>query len=198
MSGDELKRDILTAAVDRACLGERPMPRTREELEQRTHETRGDVARAADEVAHLLAPISVEYHSAATALLRSSHRDLQAQLSRLVYPGFVTRTPPSRLRDLPRYLKAARLRLERSTREPAKDRERSARIEPLFRRYLAEADAREKLGLFDAELERYRWLLEELRVSLFAQELKTSESVSPARLDEQWARVVLYAAGAPR
>jgi ATP-dependent helicase HrpA len=114
--------------------------------------------------------------------------EVQAQLQVLVYPGFVAATPPEQLRHLPRYLKAAVIRLEKLAREPARDRQRADQIRPYMQRY-AEYRRRIGEGASTAELERYRWLLEEFRVSLFAQELGTATAVSAARLDREWTRI---------
>ena len=105
-------------------------------------------------------------------------------------PGkLVTDTPWSQLPHVARYLKAVKLRVARRREQPQKDRERSALLEPLVRQYEARAESRAREGIRDPELERYRWLLEEWRVSLFAQELKTREPVSEKRLADQWLKV---------
>jgi ATP-dependent helicase HrpA len=115
--------------------------------------------------------------------------DIKRHVASLVYKGFVTRTPWSQLPHLARYLKAAKLRIERMRRQPDKDREREAQVAPLVRQYEERAARRAREGASDPELERYRWLLEEWRVSVFAQELKTREPISEKRLAEQWSRV---------
>ena len=180
-----MKDDIALAAVDRACLGNRALPRTKTELEKRATETRGLVAGAADAIAKKLEPVAAEWHAVATAIARpvGGAAAVREHVTRLVYPGFVVATPEDRLADLPRYLKAARLRLERTGHDPAKDRERAATLGRAVERYLGYS------GRASADLERYRWMVEELAVSLFAQELRTKEPVSAKRLDEQWERV---------
>lgn len=115
--------------------------------------------------------------------------DIRDQLARLVYPGFLGQTPPEWLPHLPRYLRAIVLRLQKLRHAPDKDRQRRGdiiRFSDLWRRQ-AERNARREMD--DPELVRFRWLLEELRVSLFAQELKTLAPVSVKRLEEQWSRV---------
>ncbi|MEO7050904.1 MAG: ATP-dependent RNA helicase HrpA [Rhodanobacter sp.] len=109
---------------------------------------------------------------------RASYDDLREQLDALLSPGFLRELPPSRLAHYPRYLKAMRLRGERLRQDPAKDQQRMLQVMPYWRAYLhhraAAADT-------DAAVE-LRWLIEEWRVSLFAQELKTAEPVSAKRL----------------
>jgi ATP-dependent helicase HrpA len=107
---------------------------------------------------------------------RASYDDLREQLDALLAPGFARELPTARLAHYPRYLKAMRLRAERLRQDPAKDQQRMLQVLPYWREYLkhqaAGADG----------LDELRWLIEEWRVSLFAQELKTAEPVSAKRL----------------
>ncbi|MDO1528106.1 ATP-dependent RNA helicase HrpA [Fulvimonas sp. R45] len=107
---------------------------------------------------------------------RASYDDLREQLDGLLAPGFLRELPPARLAHFPRYLKAMRLRAERLRQDPAKDQQRMLQVLPYWREYLRHRTAD------DAGLDELRWLIEEWRVSLFAQELKTAEPVSAKRL----------------
>jgi ATP-dependent helicase HrpA len=110
--------------------------------------------------------------------------DIAAQLARLLPKRFVALTPWTQLQHLPRYLKAIVMRLDKYRSDPARDTTLLAQIRPLEQRYTRRlADQR---GVADARLDDYRWLLEELRVSLFAQELRTPQPVSVKRLDKAW------------
>ncbi|MGN2247669.1 ATP-dependent RNA helicase HrpA [Frateuria sp. GZRR35] len=107
---------------------------------------------------------------------RASYDDLREQLDALLAPGFSRELPNARLAHYPRYLKAMRLRAERLRQDPAKDQQRMLQVLPYWREYLRhQAGGR-------ADLDELRWLIEEWRVSLFAQELKTAEPVSAKRL----------------
>ena len=107
---------------------------------------------------------------------RASYDDLREQLDALLAPGFARELPTARLAHYPRYLRAMRLRAERLRQDPAKDQQRMLQVLPYWREYLKHrAEDR-------AELDELRWLIEEWRVSLFAQELKTAEPVSAKRL----------------
>ncbi len=107
---------------------------------------------------------------------RASYDDLHEQLDALLAPGFARTFTVERLGHLPRYLKAMRLRAERLRQDPAKDQQRMLQVLPYWRAYLNHrAEGRDGL-------EELRWLIEEWRVSLFAQELKTAEPVSAKRL----------------
>ncbi|MGN2242603.1 ATP-dependent RNA helicase HrpA [Frateuria sp. GZRR33] len=107
---------------------------------------------------------------------RASYDDLREQLDALLAPGFSRELPNARLAHYPRYLKAMRLRAERLRQDPAKDQQRMLQVLPYWREYLRhQAGGR-------TDLDELRWLIEEWRVSLFAQELKTAEPVSAKRL----------------
>jgi len=100
---------------------------------------------------------------------------------------FVTDTPWAQLAHLPRYLKAVVMRLDKQRADPARDALRLAELRPIESRYWRHLA--ERKGVADARLDEYRWLLEELRVSLFAQELRTPQPVSVKRLEKVWAQL---------
>jgi ATP-dependent helicase HrpA len=110
--------------------------------------------------------------------------DIATQLQRLVPKRFVVDTPYAQLQHLPRYLKAITMRLDKLRADPARDAARLAELRPLESRYWRRVA--ERKGVTDARLDEYRWLIEELRVSLFAQELRTPQPVSVKRLDKAW------------
>ena len=115
--------------------------------------------------------------------------DARRQLDGLVHHGFLAATPDDAFASLPRYLEALRVRLEKLRRGGANDVRRLAQILPLQQRLESKVRATRARGRRDAELARHRWMLEEYRVSVFAQELGTAFSVSRKKLDEQWSRV---------
>ncbi len=108
--------------------------------------------------------------------------DIKAQLAQLVYTGFISATPQERLSHLPRYLQAAHQRLDNLAGNIKRDREYMLEVARHWQRY---QQALAKGQLADGLLQ-YRWMIEELRVSLFAQNLGTAEKVSPQRLDKLW------------
>jgi ATP-dependent helicase HrpA len=109
---------------------------------------------------------------------RASYDDLREQFDALLTPGVLRELPAARLAHYPRYLKAMRLRGERLRQDPAKDQQRMLQVLPYWRAWLQHRAA----GADASGLEELRWLIEEWRVSLFAQELKTAEPVSAKRL----------------
>lgn len=111
--------------------------------------------------------------------------EIREQMDELVFPGFLSATPRPWLAHLARYLDAARLRFEQLPGNVARDREAAAIVRRYRERY-RQAVAKGRSG---EALDRFRWQVEELRVSLFAQSLGTSEKVSPQRLDRVWAQI---------
>ena len=111
---------------------------------------------------------------------------MKSARDRLVYPGFLARTPWERLEHLPRYLKGYALRLQKYRAGAERDQKHAATVQALWQQYEARAKADHDAGRRDPKLEEFRWLLEELRVSLFAQELRTPLPVSAKRLHKFW------------
>jgi ATP-dependent helicase HrpA len=111
--------------------------------------------------------------------------DIRAQLAWLTPAGFLLTTPWERLKEFPRYLQALELRIEKLGRDPRRDAQLAAEIAPLETRYRDRVKT--ERGLKPPGEDEFRWLLEELRVSLFAQQLKTRVPVSARRLEDAWA-----------
>ena len=111
-------------------------------------------------------------------------RDAGEQLQKLMPKNFIAQAPWTQLQHYARYLKAITVRLDKYRADPARDAAKLKELQPLEQRYwrlLAE-----RKGQMDARLQEYRWMLEELRVSFFAQELRTPYPVSTKRLDKVW------------
>jgi len=109
--------------------------------------------------------------------------DVETQLGDLIYAGFLSELEPGRLKHYPRYLKAILERLEQNRQNPQRDRQRMALVNPWWNRYI---QALQRGELYDEHLDAFRWLLEEYRVSLFAQRLGTDGKVSEKRLEQSW------------
>jgi ATP-dependent helicase HrpA len=188
---EALREQVIAAALDRACLGE-PWPHDRAGFVARKDEARGRLSLIAQEVARLAALIAQE--AAALPKKLAAHRgfaaaaaDIEQQLGRLFARNFLVDTPPAQLAHYPRYLKAIAMRLDKLKADPARDQGRQAELAALQTPWLRETAARK--GVADPRLQEFRWLLEELRVSLFAQELRTPMPVSTKRLQKVWASV---------
>ena len=193
---EALRQDLLTLIIDRAFLAGGPLPRDAAAFAAALARGRQGLLPASREVcalaAHILEahqPLRKALKTGASLALATALGDLQSQLESLVFPGFLVATPWPQLEHLPRYLQGMALRLERLQRDPLRDRERARSILPLWRACQERLQAHRAAGIRDEALERYRWLLEEYRISCFAQDLGTAEPVSEKRLAQQWALV---------
>ena len=192
---EQLREDVLNAILDRAFLADGPLPRDRVAFDQRLERGKTRLAAVKKEVCETADAILVAYHEVRRALIEESPvwaealADIRAQLARLVYPGFLSQTPPEWLPHLPRYLRAISLRLQKLRQAPDRDRQRRGDILRLWEGCQRRLDEDARRERYNPELIRFRWLLEELRVSQFAQELKTVAPVSVKRLEEQWERM---------
>ena len=189
-SADELRDQIVEVALDRAFLAE-PLPTGAAAFADRIGEGRGRLVLIANEVARLAGVVLSDYQTVLRKLkdarpARDVADDVAQQLERLMTGRFVADTPWERLHHVPRYLRAIGARLDKLRADPARDSARLAELRPLEQRYLRKLA--ERRGARDARLDEFRWWLEELRVGLFAQELKTPQPVSVKRLDKIWAQ----------
>jgi len=194
---EALVEDILLASLDSCILeGEDPLPRDGAGLASLAERKRGSWTEHAERLARLTLEILKLWHglqkrfkgkidlAQAVAL-----NDIKQQLSQLVYSGFVRETPGLWLKELPRYLKAIELRLEKLPAQVQKDRVWSSELGGLWSQYQTRAAKHAQEGKRDPQLELYRWWLEEYRVSLFAQQLGTRAPISDKRLSKQWSQV---------
>ncbi len=186
----DLGAQLVAAAFERTCMAD-PLPRTAAEFARRRDEARSRIALVAQELARLVGAILAERQAVAKKLqgakaFADAARDIEAQLARLMPGDFVLATPWERLQHFPRYLKAAGLRLDKLRADPARDARAAAEIAPLEAQALREEARQRKGGGVDRELAQFRWLLEELRVQAFAQELRTPVPVSAKRLAKLW------------
>jgi ATP-dependent helicase HrpA len=187
-TAQELVQQIVEVSLDRAFLLE-PLPRNAAEFTARVEQGRPRLNLIAQEVSRLALSILTEYAAAQRKLKdakagKEVAEDLTQQLARLCGKHFLARTPYAQLQHFPRYLKGMVLRLDKWRADPARDAQRLAEIRPLEQRYWRRVA--ELKGAQDARLDEFRWLLEELRVSLFAQELRTPQPVSVKRLEKAW------------
>ncbi len=166
---EELRDQIVAAAVERACLME-PLPTDAASFQARKADARGRIVLLANETARTTATVLDQYQAVLKKLpaIRSSAAaaDIEGQLRHLVNKRFVVTTPVAQLSHLPRYLKAIVLRIDKRVADPRRDDERMAEFSVLLRAW-QRADAARK-GVPDERLDAFRWMLEELRVALFA------------------------------
>lgn len=188
---EELRGQIIDVAIDRAFLQE-PLPANEADFKQRVQDGRGRLTLIANEVARMAGVILVEYAAAARKIKDTKNapdatKDAGEQLQKLMPKNFIAVAPWSQLGHYARYLKAITIRLDKYRADPARDAAKLKELQPLEQRYWRLVA--ERKGAVDARMQEYRWMLEELRVSFFAQELRTPYPVSAKRLDKVWAQL---------
>ena len=190
-TADELKAQIIDVALDRAFLLD-PLPNDEVSFKRRIEEGRGRLTLIANEVARLAGTILLEF-GAATRKIKDTKNapdataDCTQQLQRLMPKNFMAVTPWPQLQHCARYLKAITLRLDKYRADPARDAQRLTELKPQEQRYWRLVA--ERKGAQDTRMLEFRWLLEELRVSFFAQELRTPQPVSVKRLEKAWGQL---------
>lgn len=195
--GAALREHTLQRAIDKAFLQDQGDIRNRETFERamqagwpRWQEAVESVCRLADDVLTHGHAVTLRLDEVRTSQFREPHAEMSEQLQRMVTPEFLTAIPPEWLEQLPRYLRGMSLRIDKVRNgKLARDRSLAAEFNPLWKRCIEQLNALVRQGRVHAELTRHRWLLEELRVSLFAQEVGTIEKVSIKRLEEHWAQL---------
>jgi ATP-dependent helicase HrpA len=187
-----LKSDIVAAALERTFLAD-SVPTTPEDFAARVAQGKSRFNLIAQEIARTVGAVLAEraaLEKKLAALAKAFAQpaaEIRDQAARLLAPGWVARTPWDRLQHLARYLKGAGLRADKLRADPQRERRLAAEVAALESPYRRELAAR--AGAVGPELEQFGWLLEELRVALFAQELRTPVPVSAKRLARLWQTV---------
>jgi ATP-dependent helicase HrpA len=193
----QFREDLGLLLLDRAAGGLERVPRRAAEFAELVETTRRKLGEGVQEVVPLMGPLLNGYQAALGAVEKLSgslfaevRADIRDQLAELVAPHFLVRVPFAWLAQYPRYFHAMQVRVLK-VKQGGLDRDLQMIDRLKLRRadFAARVTAHERRGVNDPELQGFRWLLEEYRVSLFAQELRTAVPVSEKRLDEQWARV---------
>nr|WP_275298087.1 ATP-dependent RNA helicase HrpA [Halomonas campisalis] len=187
---EDVVQAVFLQSLDPAAL-----PRSEAELEARLGEVEGDLLPRAEALVATL-QAALEGHLAVTKALKGNlslalalvYSDLKAQMQRLVHPGFVTEAGEW-LEEYPRYMEAALIRLEKAPRERMRDQMNMQAVQDFEARLVARRDSQRRGGYEDPALVEFGWWIEELRVSLFAQQLGTRMPVSAKRLEKRWAEI---------
>jgi ATP-dependent helicase HrpA len=188
---EELREQIVAVALDRAFLVD-PLPTDALAFKRCVEEGRGRLPLIANEVARLAGTLLAEYAVALRKIKDTKNApdttgDCAQQLARLMPKRFLVASPWAQLPHFVRYQKAITARLDKLRADPARDAARLSELRPLEQRYWRLVA--ERKGVVDARMQEFRWLLEELRVSFFAQELRTPQPVSVKRLEKAWAQI---------
>lgn len=186
----ELKSQLVAATLERVCLLD-PLPTDAEQFATRCAEAKPRMSLVAQEFMRLARQVLAEHvalQKRITGLkgFPEVAADIRAQADALMPRDFLVAHPWERLTHFPRYLRAAGVRLDKLRNNPARDAQSMAQWRALAQAFEREWLTRRKAGIVDPALEEFRWLLEELRVGLFAQELKTPMPVSIKRLQKIW------------
>ncbi|HEX3097048.1 MAG TPA: ATP-dependent RNA helicase HrpA [Usitatibacter sp.] len=189
MPAERLRTDLVAAIVDRAFIGEDEPPRDRKAFDEQKKRAKARLPAVTEAAIRYAAAIADASQELAQVLARSGAlgrvaQEVKAQRDRMVYPGFFARTPWERLEHIPRYLRGYALRLEKYPASAERDAKHAASVQALWDDYASRAETAAQAERSIPRLEEYRWLIEELRVSLFAQELRTPFPVSAKRLQK--------------
>ena len=188
INADTLRDDLTQAVCDRAFIGEDELPRNEKAFKEQIKRARSRLPAVKEALSRYLRETAAAYAELNSKLGKHPLTHLMRQrLQTLLAAGFATRTPWAQWPRLPIYLKAMTLRLEKYSSNPARDAAREADIQELEQMWQEKTDGLVKQGLpFSDDLAAFKWMIEELRVSLFAQELKTPYPVSVKRLLKVW------------
>jgi ATP-dependent helicase HrpA len=191
---DDLRSQLIDLAFARACLVE-PWPSDAASFKARCADAKSRLNLLAQEICRLVALVLADWQALQKKLQAfkaypAALQDVEKQLARLIGKRFIETTPFERLQHFPRYLKAIAMRLDKlkagGSEGVARDTRLMAEYAPLWTNYERRAIVLAKQGVDDTQIEQFRWMLEELRVQLFAQELRTPAPVSSKRLQKMW------------
>ena len=189
----ELEEQLVALIFDLTFLEGRPDIRDHQQFEQRIDSGKSELMTRANQVCELVGEILEQYQQLRKRLSQcqqinwlESVADIEQQLKRLVFQGFLLHTPYDALQQLPRYLKGLALRLDKLGHAAARDRQLTRELKPLLEKWQQRDEKARQRGRPDPRVDEIRWMIEELRVSLFAQELKTRYPVSLKRLQKRW------------
>lgn len=193
INADTLRDDLTQAVCDRAFIGEDDLPRNEKAFKEQIKRARSRLPAVKEALSRYLQETAAAYAELNSKLGKHPLTHLlRLRLQTLLAPGFATRTPWAQWPRLPIYLKAMTLRLEKYSSNPARDAAREADIQELEQMWQEKTDSLIKQGLPISDgLAGFKWMIEELRVSLFAQELKTPYPVSVKRLLKEWESLII-------
>lgn len=190
---DTLRDDITAAVLDRALIGEDELPRDEKAFKEQIKRAKSRLPAVKQAMNQHLFDLAEAYAELSSKIGKHPLGEaLRAQLAELIYPGFAQHTPWSQWPRLPIYLKAMQKRMEKYSGNPARDAAREVEIKALWQTWADKVEAlqRQQQAIPPA-LAAFRWMIEELRVSLFAQELKTPYPVSVKRLMKEWEKIAV-------
>jgi ATP-dependent helicase HrpA len=193
---DKLQEELVTAICDRAFFVEEDRIRDKAAFDARVVKARTRLVDVANEVCSLVNEILTEYYSLRPRIQQPGAQawqrlmnDIKAQLKALLPNGFIVSVPYARLKHFPRYLKAIDVRISKFPSNPTRDAQWQETLANWWRSWSQRLDVDRARGVRNPKLEEFRWMLEELRVSLWAQQLKTPYPVSFKRVEKAWGEI---------
>jgi ATP-dependent helicase HrpA len=193
---DRLRDELVTAISDRAFFVEHEPIRNRKQFETRTAKARMRLMDVAQEICRIAGEILAEHQTLRAKISRPQYAawpralaDIRGQLKELLSPGFLAGVPFERLKHYPRYIRAIAMRLDKIASNPERDANWQQQLARYWQTYQTRLVADRARGVRSPKLEEIRWMLEELRVSLWAQQLKTPYPVSFKRVEKYWSEL---------
>ncbi len=187
---DHLKTQIINRMIDQLFTYHQPASKA--DFDQILNQNRSQMADYLESLIKLLSEILQLYHTLQKQLKNpplhwlDAMTDIQDQLNHLIDKNFITDTPQLYFEQIPRYFKAIAKRLEKIQDNPERDRKARLEISGFWEDYKKRSAQLNKNNLYSDQLEAFRWMLEEYRISLFAQEIKTRMPVSSKRIKKAW------------
>jgi len=189
---ERLRKDVIEKTFEAVFLTAE-LPRSKEAFEQCLAKGRASliqegqrIIKMVDEALQAHTRLTTAMHASLAAQKAVMLEDVKQQCVSLVFDGFVATTPIAWLRHISRFLDAACIRVEKSARDLNKDRQMAEQVAVFWQQYQQRCKLLQSKQLMEHDLSEFRWMIEELRVSLFAQALKTSVPISPKRLEKRW------------
>jgi len=193
---DRLRDELVTAIFDRAFFVEQEPIRNRKQFETRAAKGKMRLMDVAQEICRIAGEILAEHQTLRTKINQPQFAawpralaDIRAQLKELLSPGFLAGVPFERLKHYPRYLRAIAMRLDKIASNPERDANWQQQLARYWHTYQTKLVADRARGVRSPKLEEMRWMLEELRVSLWAQQLKTPYPASFKRVEKYWSEL---------
>jgi ATP-dependent helicase HrpA len=193
---ERLREELITAICDRAFFVEDEPVRNRKAFEARVAKGKTRLMDVAQEICRIAAEILAEHQALRSRLAQPqlaawprAVADIRSQLRELLGPGFLASVPFERLKHYPRYLRAIAVRLDKIASNPERDGNWQQQLARYWQAYQARLAADHSRGLRNPKVEEMRWMLEELRVSLWAQQLKTPYPISFKRIEKYWSEL---------
>lgn len=190
----DLREQLSELLAGLAFVEGQPLPRDEQQFDALRERGREQLPAAVQDLLKLVLPLFERYHQARLAVenvaaskLRPSVQDMEQQIAELTTPFFLSETPLKWLSEYARYFEAIVMRIERmKSGNQQKDLDLTQHLHSLWSNYVERREEHARRGLVDPELQQYRWMMEEYRVSQFAQRLGTALKISDERLEKQW------------